>query len=246
MILFFKKEWIPITLLGFLFALFYCILQNYIAVVWFDEICFSDTPINYILYGKWHSFVWNYTYNPLHAFLLMGWMKIFGISHASVCNMNILFALISFLIIEFSLINGNYIKKRSSGYILTILFWLGFTISGIMTKGRIDILIMLLTVILISFALKKNFSFKHYCIIFLTSYLLMMSGMYVIPIVSLFFIYLFAINYNGVGRRVWFFRGLIVAFAFMVSFLSICYFYYLHNFLLISLYMELQYYSSYN
>ena len=50
MILFFKKEWIPITLLGFLFALFYCILQNYIAVVWFDEICFSDTPINYILY----------------------------------------------------------------------------------------------------------------------------------------------------------------------------------------------------
>ena len=88
----FSRKWLPVTAAGLLFAAVYMAIQDYIAVPWNDEIGTADTAVNYVLFGKWDSNVWHYTYNPLHAFLLIGWLKIFGISHAIVCNINVFIA----------------------------------------------------------------------------------------------------------------------------------------------------------
>ena len=80
-------------------SLLYCILTicfiDYLSVPWTDEIGTADTAINVVLYGQWKSDVWLYIYQPLHAFFLIPWIFIFGISHTSVCSMNVIIAFIS-------------------------------------------------------------------------------------------------------------------------------------------------------
>ncbi len=227
-----NRKWLPITILGIIFASFYLLMQNYIAVVWFDEIGTSDTPINVVLYGQWDSNVWHYTYNPLHAFILIPWLHVFGISHASVCNLNIIFSLATFLILEHWMIAKSYITKRSSGVILILLFWMGFAISGLMTKGRIDMLGMLLSVIMCRVIFVRRFSSWQFVALFVSSFLLMMANMYVIPLIAFLMIFLWATNYRKEGRLLWFGRGLIMAFGFIASFLFVCYFYYQQHFVI--------------
>ena len=227
-----SRKWLPITILGVISALFYLLMQNYIAVVWYDEIGTSDTPINVVLYGKWDSEVWHYTYNPLHAFLLIPWLHIFGISHASVCNLNIILSLVTFLILEHWMITKSYITERRSGVMLILLLWMGFAISGLMTKGRIDMLGMLLSVIMSRVIFWGRASAGHFISLFVAGFLLMMANMYVIPLIAFLMIFLWVINYRMEGRLLWFGRGVTVALSFIASFLCICYFYYQHHFVL--------------
>ena len=227
-----NHKWLPITIVGVLSALFYLLMQDYIAVVWYDEICTSDTPINVVLYGKWDSEVWHYTYNPLHAFILIPWLHLFGVSHASVCNLSIIFSLATFLILEHWMITKSYITERSSGVMLILLFWMGFAISGLMTKGRIDMLGMLLSVIMSRVIFGKRASAGHFMALFVTGFLLMMANMYVIPLIAFLMIFLWVINYRMEGRLLWFGRGVTVTLSFIASFLCICYFYYQHHFVL--------------
>lgn len=227
----FSRKWLPVTAAGLLFAVVYMAIQDYIAVPWNDEIGTADTAVNYVLFGKWDSNVWHYTYNPLHAFLLIGWLKIFGISHAIVCNVNVFIALLAFLYLEHTIVKRSIITKQKSGIALVLLFWLGFMLASIMTKGRIDMLVMFLSIILTDSLIDNNNSILGYVKIFISSTLLILSSIYVIPLFVLSIIYFNAINFCGIGRIQWLIKASVTALGFIVGMALTCVFYYKIGFL---------------
>lgn len=227
----FSKKWLPVTFAGILFAAVYMAIQDYIAIPWNDEIGTTDTAVNYILFGEWDSNVWHYTYNPLHAFLLIGWLKIFGISHAIVCNVNVFIALLAFLYLEYTIIKRSIITKPTSGLVLVLLFWLGFMLASLMTKGRIDMLVMFLSIILTDSLFDNNNGILGYAKIFISSTLLILSSIYVIPFFVLSIIFFNAINFCGIGRLKWLIKASVTALGFIVGMALTCVFYYKIGFL---------------
>lgn len=227
----FSRKWLPVTAAGLLFAVVYMAIQDYIAVPWNDEIGTADTAVNYVLFGKWDSNVWHYTYNPLHAFLLIGWLKIFGISHAIVCNMNVFIALLAFLYLEHTIVKRSIITKQKSGIALVLLFWLGFMLASIMTKGRIDILVMFLSIILADCLFDNDKGIMAYAKIFISSTLLIMSSIYVIPFFVLVIIFFYAIDFCEIGRTQWLIKGSVTTLGFIVGMGFVCVFYYNIEFL---------------
>lgn len=227
----FSRKWLPVTAAGLLFAVVYMAIQDYIAVPWNDEIGTADTAVNYVLFGKWDSNVWHYTYNPLHAFLLIGWLKIFGISHAIVCNINVFIALLAFLYLEYTTIKRSIITKPTSGLVLVLLFWLGFMLASLMTKGRIDILVMFLSIILTDCLFDNEKGIVAYTKIFISSTLLIMSSIYVIPFFVLVIIFFYAINFCDISRTQWLIKGSVTALGFIVGMALTCVFYYKIGFL---------------
>ena len=227
----FSRKWLPVTAAGLLFAVVYMAIQDYIAVPWNDEIGTADTAVNYVLFGKWDSNVWHYTYNPLHAFLLIGWLKIFGISHAIVCNINVFIALLAFLYLEHTTIKRSIITKPTSGFVLVLLFWLGSMLASLMTNGRIDMLVMFLSIILTDSLIDNNNSIVGYVKIFIGSTLLILSSIYVIPLFVLSIIYFNAINFCGIGRIQWLIKASVTALGFIVGMALTCVFYYKIGFL---------------
>lgn len=227
----FSKKWLPVTTAGILFAAVYMAIQDYIAVPWNDEIGTADTAVNYVLFGKWDSNVWHYTYNPIHAFLLIGWLKIFGISHAIVCNVNVFISLLAFLYLEHTIVKKSIITKLTSGISLVLLFWLGFMLASLMTKGRIDMLVMLLSIILTDSLFDNNKSIVGYTKVFISSTLLILSSIYVIPLFVLGIIFLYAINFCNRGRTQWFIKASVTALGFTVGMILACIFYYNIGFL---------------
>lgn len=227
----FSRKWLPVTAAGLLFAVVYMAIQDYIAVPWNDEIGTADTAVNYVLLGKWDSNVWHYTYNPLHAFLLIGWLKIFGISHAIVCNINVFIALLAFLYLEHTTIKRSIITKPTSGFVLVLLFWLGSMLASLMTNGRIDMLVMFLSIILTDSLIDNNNSIVGYVKIFIGSTLLILSSIYVIPLFVLSIIYFNAINFCGIGRIQWLIKASVTALGFIVGMVLTCVFYYKIGFL---------------
>ena len=227
----FSRKWLPVTAAGLLFAVVYMAIQDYIAVPWNDEIGTADTAVNYVLFGKWDSNVWHYTYNPLHAFLLIGWLKIFGISHAIVCNINVFIALLAFLYLEHTTIKRSIITKPTSGFVLVLLFWLGSMLASLMTNGRIDMLVMFLSIILTDSLIDNNNSIVGYVKIFIGSTLLILSSIYVIPFFVLSVIFFNAINFCGIGRIQWLIKASVTALGFIVGMALTCVFYYKIGFL---------------
>lgn len=222
----FSKKWLPVTTAGILFAVVYMAIQDFIAIPWNDEIGTADTAVNYVLFGKWESCVWHYTYNPLHAFLLICWLKIFGISHAIVCNMNVFIALLAFLYLEHTIVKRYIITKFTSGISLVLLYWLGFMLASLMTKGRIDMLVMLLSIILTDGLFDNNKSIAVYIKIFVSSTLLIMSSIYVIPLFVLGITFFYAIKFGDTDRTQWFIKGSFTALGFIVGMSLTCLFYY--------------------
>ena len=224
-----KKEYYPITIFAILFAAIYIILLDYIAVPWLDEIGTADTAINFLRTHKWESNVWNYTYPPLHSFLLMGWMSLFGISHISVCSMNVVFALISFLIIESWMINKKLFESVIVRYSYLLLFWLAcYSINGIMVRGRIDMLTMMFSVLLIIALIREGKTKTTYLGIVASSIFLMLSCFYIIPVFVIISLFGFFVCPDW---KEWFKRCVLMASGFFIGFVLVCAFYYKIGFL---------------
>ncbi len=228
----FTRNWLPVTITGLIIGLLYLLCQDYIAKPWHDEIGTADSAINLVTKGTWFSNIWHYTYQPLHAIILTIWLKVFGVSHSSVCNLNITLTIICFLIIESHIINNKLLSCRNSGFVFTFAFWFNFYLSSFYTKGRIDILVMLFTILLVCELFKKNIYNWTLVRIFIYGILLICSGIYVVPLIAVNLIFCWAINYENRGRKIWFLQGIVVLFGFLFGFFLTCLFHYNHHFLL--------------
>lgn len=159
----------------------YCILTicfiDYLSAPWTDEIGTADTAINFVLYGEWKSDVWLYIYQPLHAFFLIPWIFIFGISHTSVCSMNVIIAFISSCYIIRITERRKLFQNLGSLYIFISLFWLLVW----HTNGRIDMLTMLFTIGVADNIIPDN-GRSQMKMLAIMSFLLMMTSIYSIPV----------------------------------------------------------------
>jgi len=123
---------------------------DYISFPWLDEIGTSDTAVNVTLYGNWVSHVWKYSYNPLHAFLLIPWLIIWGVSHLSVCSFTVLLSFISFVILLRILLKRSLLSTTLGVVVFTLLYWGGLEFARLITLGRIDILVMLFSILVVN------------------------------------------------------------------------------------------------
>lgn len=170
---------------------FAAIVLNFLTITntlpWIDEVMFTDTPANYILYNSWSTKAWYSlgndcepfsTYLPLYQWLLCGWIKIIGFSFVKVRLLEIILYFIEGICI-LSLVRK--IRGVSMKYISSIVFSLCYWFFPILCMtyrmGRVDILGALMATLLVSTvytSIKDNR--QRSFLIFTYSFFTMQSG----------------------------------------------------------------------
>lgn len=192
-------------------------------IPWLDEIGTADTPINYVLYGQWSSDVWQYTYNPLHAFLLIGWISIFGISHTAVISLNFILTLVATLWLTRIL----YRRKLVTHYILQMAVVAFCWITVAFELGRIDMLLFVLTIGCADNLIPEDG--RPFCRwrIAIYAFLLMLAGIYSIPILlaGMATLYIYYWRDTDIRRGI-LCQSIICLLSMIAAFLLVCAFYY--------------------
>ena len=211
--------------LSALFAVIYLVLIPYTTVPWCDEIGKTDTSVNILKCGQWASHVWKYSYNPLHAFLLIPWLSVFGINHMSVCGFSVLWGGLAIVLIVLTAYRRRLIPTLLDGSILTALLWSNWVLISIIPNGRIDTLSLFLTVLWVNevFSFQKDRKGQNVIRMFCLSFLLMFANVYAIPLLILFLIYI--IFFFHEGKQTFWKKSIVCITGFVVSFVSICIFY---------------------
>lgn len=215
--------------LALMFAIAYLIGIDYISFPWRDEIGTSDTAVNVVLNGQWASHVWKYSYNPLHAFLLIGWLKIWGVSHFTVCSFTVLLAFISFLLLLKILLKRGLLVSFTGIILFSLLFWGGFKFASLITLGRTDLLVMTFTMLVVNeLTPMKDGSFyniKRWPLI-VYSFFLMASSIYSIPALCCYCFVVFFLNREKAIRKELRWRYFYAIIGFTASFFLVCLFFY--------------------
>ena len=215
-----SRLYVP-AIVSFVTSLVVLVIVNYFSFPWIDEIGTADTPINVVLRGEWHSDIWQYTYNPLHAFLLIIWIKVWGVSHMAICSLNVLLAFICSLV--FLKIFEIWNKTNKLTLVCFVLsYWLSLTFSLIEIYGRLDILVMLFTILVIHYFF-RDFDKANATKIFFFSFLLMASNIYTVPIIIIFQSLRFLFLRN---RKEIVYQTIVFIAGVFLSFICICWFYY--------------------
>lgn len=213
-----------IIIVGCLIAIICVSLINVVTYPWLDEIGTADSAINYVKTGIWNSQVWPYSYNPLHNFLLILWLTLLGVSRLSVCSFNIFSSLLSFIILLNILEKRRLLNRRFDYVLFVSLYWFIALFSDTLVYvGRIDMLVMCLTILAIDAILPSDNNKKKTMRIIITSSLLMFCSIYSIPLMVFFFSGYYIINRDKrlILRRSYF----ISIISLIVSFAIICLFY---------------------
>ncbi len=205
------------------FFVLYLFCIPFISIPWVDEIGTADTSINVLNDGIWMSNVWKYSYNPLHAFLLILWLYIFGITHLSVCGFGAFIALISSIALTYALRKRKIINDDIQGILFIVLFWLGWNMITIVPSGRIDTLSMLFVILVIDSFTTDDASSPNTKYCFISSFLLILTNVYAIPLLLIFILFYFFNNQDK--KRLLFKRLKCIICASIFAFLLICLFY---------------------
>ena len=215
------------------FALVYLVLIDYISIPWRDEIAWTDAPAHVALSGKWQSHVNQYVYNPLHGFILIGWISILGISHFTVCSLSVLLAFISYIVLLNILLRREIITGIVTVAIFSLLYWGGYGFSVLITQGRIDLLALLFTILLVNEIIpsKDNILSENKWKFAIYAFLLVGTSIYPVPAFCFFCIGMYIANRDKEFRKQLRSRYIYIIVGFISSFLLICLFYlYEHHF----------------
>ena len=167
---------------GVFFTAAFILSLDYHAFPWFDELATADTAANCALHTEWRSQVWQYSYCPLHLILLTWWLSFFGVSHLSVCSFDVLLAGVGFFVLLDLLCSRRVLKTIASVLLFTLLYWCGWRFSEVVVLGRVDMLVLVCTVMLCRAFIYdgKDHGFLNWSV-FLWAFLTMLSGIYSIP-----------------------------------------------------------------
>lgn len=217
---------------------------NYIALPNGDEIGTADSAINFVLHNEWWSAVWIYTYHPLHNFILVPWLYIFGVSHVSVCALDIIIAFIASMVALKSLNERQLLVSHWSAILFVLLFW------GLVPyyNGRIDNLLMLFSIGMVNQMLpssvRNGYSKKT---LFFYSFMLTMTGIYTLP--AIFFLGLCLLIYywkEKEQRNELIQKAKIVIVSCFIAFILVCLFYLYNQRLLRFLQTYIRFNSNFN
>lgn len=211
------------------FAALYVSLADYVEIPWVDGVCTADSAINLVTKGEWRSYAWNYTYQPLYGLLLAGWVWLFGVSHAVTCSLGVCLYALSFVYIGAAMSRCGWLSSPRGLGVWVVLFWVVWAPWWV-CACRIDALTLLAASVVVRLLLSGGG--ERGTALFLSAVALMLSSLYVIPLVAVFVAFLFAVDYGGVGRVAWLRRGAAVAAGFGVGFALTCLFYFRNDFLL--------------
>lgn len=208
------------------FAVLMASLLPFVTTPWVDEVGTSDAAIAILNGRTFHSHVWSYSYNPLHFFVLIGWLSLVGISHFSVCALNIVIHVITSFYLVALLRKWDFIKSRLTILLLLSLLWGGFSLLGIVLNGRIDTLTLLTVIFLVDCLTREKCS---YFLLFVSAFLTFGAAVYHLPPVIFGLCVLFFFPLSYLTRKEILKRGFVVAFSFGLAFLSILIFYYFNQ-----------------
>lgn len=116
--------------------------------VWIDEVLFADPVINFVQGQGFSSTVW-YTQNshefwasypPLYQWLLIPWLKIFGVSMTSVRAIGVFYMALSSVVLWNTFSKTGLANKYSLKILFIATLWLGHGLSVIYREGRSDAL----------------------------------------------------------------------------------------------------------
>lgn len=175
-------------------SLFIYILVSLIAIVvniftitnhlpWIDEVMFTDTPANYVLYNSWSTRAWYSvdsvrepfsTYLPLYQWLLCVWIKVIGFSFLKVRLLEIILYFIEgCCILNLTKKMRNLSMGSFSSFVFSVCYWFFPILCLTYRMGRVDILgalmaTLLITTVYTSIKEQRNRMFRICMLAFLT------------------------------------------------------------------------------
>ncbi len=212
----------------------YICFADYLSLPWCDEVGTADAAVNLSLNRGWGSQVWTYSYNVLHVHLLWGWLKGFGISHRTVCALDVVLAWCSFAALACAAYRTHLCRKALSFLLLSVCFWLLPVMFRTINGGRIDTLVMLFTILSVwSIVRLDGCDDRRKANVFLSSFLLMLSGVYSVPpIAALCALQVLCSIRDRRELRREISLTLAAATGFLLGYLLCCAFYFRHGYLL--------------
>lgn len=173
----------------FAMATSYVLLTDYVSFATCDEIGTADTAISCARDGIWRSYVWEYSYQPLHFALKYIWVKIFGFSHLAVCSMDTVLAAVAELYVLSIAVRRRWIFTCGGCLLLTVLFWCGWRLSYMFTMGRIDFLVMISTAALVDSLLESHHRNCAWRLVW-TSFFVALSAVYTAPLMLMLAVFM--------------------------------------------------------
>lgn len=182
-----------------------------------DEIYFTDASANLVLNGSWESHILfsQFFYQPLHAFLLIPWMALFGVSHFAVCGFGVFLGFLTCVFLVHFVKSLRLSTTIWQELLLAVSFWGFNTFTDYETFGRPDNLGMLITLFVIYQYLKYP-SIQFWKSVLL-GILLVLVGLYEIPVMAIFFSIMIILKFKDwhniilwVRKGLWFLCGLLI------------------------------------
>jgi hypothetical protein len=112
--------------------------------VWIDEVAYAEAAINYVKDGTYtsaayytsHSDETHVSPSPAHSFLLIAWLKLFGVSQTAVRTLPLFFAVLATIIFWRACLRANLFHSQTAGVILVSVTLLSYGFSFSYASGR--------------------------------------------------------------------------------------------------------------
>ena len=212
---------------------------NFNSLGWVDEVGTADTAVNIILHGKWFSHNWPYSYHPLHMWALIPWLKMFGISHVSVCSLNVMWAALSCMLLVWIMVSRKVFTTYWQVWLFNLLFWFSANLSWTAMSGRIDCMVMFFTICVVGLFMRKGVVDDKGYLLKLggAAFLMALTGIYTIPLFIVVWLVCVLRPFSPGLRSVIFRRGIVVGIGCFLAFVMVITYYLYHQALFRYLYM---------
>ncbi len=134
--------WLALTAV----ALFMAFIGLRVHYVWIDEVAYAEAAINYVKDGSYTSVAFftsradetHVSPTPAHSFLLIGWLKLFGVSQTAVRSLPLLLAVVATIVFWRACLRTGLIHSAAAGTILVSVALLSYGFSFSYTTARPD------------------------------------------------------------------------------------------------------------
>lgn len=176
-----KQNFYLVLAFGLLFFVIHTILLAFhVPSSWCDDVFYVDLARQIGLYGSFYSRVWGYveTSCPLYMLLLAPIIRCFGMNYFLIHLPGLLLTLLSYFLLAYGLLCKLLINKWSTIALFSILYWFLPMLFWTNNSGRIEPLCLFIGISTIYCFIwsAKFLSYKSGILLFITSFLLYMSG----------------------------------------------------------------------
>jgi hypothetical protein len=113
---------------------------------WIDEVAYAEAAVNYVKDGTYTSAAFftaradetHVSPTPAHSFLLIGWLKLFGVSQTAVRSLPLFLALLATVIFWRACLRAGLIHSAAAGTMLVSVVLLSYGFSFSYTTARPD------------------------------------------------------------------------------------------------------------